>query len=175
MGYYITLAYANDYINPNPKVGTLWAGYTDAQKNYWIDYVERKIDTMDWLGKPQEIGQDNAFPRKEMVAEINSTFDPLGQVYEDVKTKLAHDEGKIPDRIRIAIVESIIGWISTGTFQSLLDMQDVNVSAFSAGSASFTFEGKGGNTPLPKDAWYQASIYNRDWWKKKMYPMITRM
>lgn len=165
---YITLDYANEYITPDPYIGTKWTALSDEQKTAWIDFVEQQVENIRWIGSKVDPSQDNEFPRLMTPdARQQTKWDTTSSF---VKEQLAENEETVPDELYKAICESIINWFRTKKFKTLQDLQQVNVDNFSAGSAAFDFGDKGTEPPLPMPAWHLIVYFTRWFW---MNPSIT--
>ena len=185
MGY-IDITYADSYINPNmetikgSKIGTLWSSYDDDKKQNYIDYATQKINQIKWVGQKVDIHQTDAFPRLYM--EYLKTYRGWGGIGRYGQTtyytgyynylgidqlmfeELERDEGRVPERVRIAVCLTIIG-VMKESEDTLMEMNRKGIPSFSVGGLSFTFRDPSGKTyALPYPAWCQIENLTQYYW-----------
>ena len=175
MDDYVSLEFANAYIDPSPSAGNLWKVLTDAKKGEWITWAQQLVNNVPWVGSPVDLIQDETnqqFPRdlSEAWSSFNWSF-----ANDGVQRLIKQDHKRIPESIRRAVCETIIGTITTGKFQTFVDMQAVNISEFQAGSAKFIFAGDKKPFPLPGKAWKLVSYLSRQFWDTTSIKLVGRV
>ncbi len=169
MGY-ITKDYADERIEINPEIGSIWSALSDENKDKYIDFANLTINRIHWIGSKLDPNQLDQFPRDLTSIEDEPKW---GIISTELQDRIKHDTDRVPDSIRESCCEIIIASISGSDFNKMRQMQDSNIESFSVSSVSFNFGDKKQEYPLPKESWRLVYYLSRYWWNSGGY--ITRM
>lgn len=131
---YCTLAFANQYHEDRPAVGTTWALASDDRKNAAILWATTLMDSLwDWKGWPTDALQALLWPRQGMI-KLNN-WD-----YVDIHT--------IPVELQRATAEYARQLLASDLAGNS-DIETFGVTSLKAGPVAFTFKDSVVAKPVP--------------------------
>lgn len=169
---YVSLAYANANIH-YPTTKTKWDALSDTVKNAWIASAEQALDQVSanfWLGEKVDAQQVSQFPRDLLSAAQSK--DRWDSVPDELKTLIRQEDSTVPDSLCKAVVTWICAKLDGSNFDTFRQMQDANVTDFTAGPISFTFDPKAKQV-LPPPVWLIVYHLTNIWWNGKLSGYIN--
>lgn len=139
VGYdsYTDIAFFNENIL-NPDAIAIWGTYDDSTKEAYIKYATKLFDNFGWVGKKcDSISQKLEYPR---VYDEYFGMDRFQRLTTETSEFITQAEGVITDEVKLAVVAILEDILSTQGNKSLIQLQEIDVESFNAGSLEFVFK-----------------------------------